>query len=48
MMLTKAITHLTEVVERRAFDASTPIVDVSDSNEKSMLLPPLSDELVLS
>ena len=51
VMLKKAITQLIEVVERGVFDVGTPMAGKSDqekSKKKATLLPPLSDELVLS
>ena len=51
VMLKKAITQLIEVVERGVFDVGTPMAGKSDqekSEKKATLLPPLSDELVLS
>ena len=51
VMLKKAITQLIEIVERGVFDASNPVAGETDqegSEGRATLLPPLSDELVLS
>ena len=51
MMLNRGVTQLVEVVEKRAFDVSTPISRERDQRKmgvETTLLPPLSDELVLT
>lgn len=51
MMLNRAITQLIEIVETRVFDVSGQEVREKgreELNGEATLLPPLSDELVLS